>query len=89
MEQTIVLKLDPQDRKLWENIERMVGQLLDKQEEKKPENDDVYYTGPEILRFYKCGREKLKQMVAAGEVERDNSFGKNPRYRRLRKEAAR
>ncbi|MDR2175582.1 MAG: hypothetical protein LBO82_06560 [Synergistaceae bacterium] len=50
--------------------------------------NDVYYTGPEFLNTFRCGRGKLKQLVAAGAVERDDSFGKNPRYRWIKRGTA-
>jgi hypothetical protein len=80
MERRIVLESDPRTEKRLENIERMLERLLDAREEKKPDGD-IYYTGPEFLLKFRCGRDKLKQLVTAGAVERNDSFGRNPRYR--------
>jgi hypothetical protein len=91
MAQTLVLKEDPEVLERLERIERLVVRLAEGRSEKRAEAEDrgdVYYTGPEFLLKHRCGRDKLKQLVAAGAVERDDSFGKNPRYRWIRKEAA-
>jgi hypothetical protein len=85
MTQTFVVEVDPKLEQRLENIEQKLDLLLGKQDGRNPE-DDAYYTAPEFLLKFRCGRSKLKQLVDAGAVERNGKFGRNPRYRWLRRE---
>jgi hypothetical protein len=42
---------------------------------------DQLLSGPEILHYLKCGRKKLKELVAKGKIEKVSAFGTRPRYK--------